>query len=177
MGVKKKGLIIVNTGNGKGKTTAALGTMLRAWGRNMRVCMIQFVKGRKSRYGEHRAADKIGFELLSTGDGFTWTSKDLEKSAKRAKRGWEIAKEKISSGVYDLIVLDEMTYCFEFEWLDWVDVRNWLEANKPYMLHIIITGRNASPELIEFADLVTEMNMIKHPFEEAGIVAQPGVEF
>jgi cob(I)alamin adenosyltransferase len=177
MGVKKKGLIIVNTGNGKGKTTAALGTMLRAWGRNMKVCMVQFVKGSKSRYGEHRAADKLGIELISTGDGFTWMSKDIEESAKRAQYGWGITKEKISSGDYDLIVLDEMTYCFEFEWLDWEEVRSWLEAHKPPMLHIIITGRNASPELIEFADLVTEMNMVKHPFEDKGIKAQAGIEF
>ena len=177
MGAKKKGLIIVNTGKGKGKTTAALGTLLRAWGRDMKVCMVQFIKAEKSRYGEHKAAEKLGIELISTGDGFTWNSKDLEESAARAQHGWEIAKEKITSGAYDLIVLDEMTYCFEFEWLDWEKVRQWLEVNKPPMLHLIITGRNASPELIDFADLVTEMVMVKHPMKELGLKGQPGIEF
>ena len=177
MAAQKKGVIIVNTGKGKGKTTAALGTLLRAWGRGMKVCMVQFIKAEKSRFGEHKAAEKLGIEIISTGDGFTWNSKKLEESAARALHGWEIAQQKISSGAYDLIVLDEMTYCFEFEWLNWEEVRHWLEVNNPPTLHLIITGRNASQELIDFADLVTEMHMVKHPMEELGLKGQPGIEF
>jgi len=173
----KKGLIIVNTGQGKGKTTAALGLLLRAWGRNMRVCAIQFIKNDKAQFGEHKAAKKLGIEFISSGDGFTWLSKDLDESVARARHGWETAQQKIVSGYYDLIVLDEMTYCFKYGWLDFSEVRDWLTANKPAMLHLVITGRNAPDELIEYADLVTEMKLIKHPFREQNIRAQTGIEF
>jgi cob(I)alamin adenosyltransferase len=173
---QKKGLVIVNTGNGKGKTTAALGVMTRAWGREMKVCAIQFIKNENANFGEHKAARKMGIELISSGDGFTWLSKDLDESAAKARHGWELAKAKIASGEYDVIVLDEMTYCFGFGWLDFCEVRAWLEANKPLMLHLIITGRDAIPELVEYADLVTEMREIKHPYQQ-GILAQPGIEF
>ena len=173
----KKGLVIVNTGHGKGKTTAALGVMMRAWGRGMRVCMIQFIKAEKARFGEHRAAEKMGIEIISSGDGFVRTREEVEKSAENALRGWQLAQEKISSGEYDLLVLDEMTYCFKYGWIDLNDVKTWLVANKPSMMHLIITGRDASPELIDYADLVTEMKMVKHPYEKQEIGAQPGIEF
>jgi cob(I)alamin adenosyltransferase len=173
----RKGLVIVNTGNGKGKTTAALGIVLRAWGRDMRVCVIQFVKNDKAHFGEHRAAEKMGVEFIGSGDGFTWLSKNLDESAAKAQHGWELAKQKIASGEYEVVVLDEMTYLFSFGWLDWSEVRAWLDAHKPKMLHLIITGRDALPELVEYADLVTEMREIKHPYEQQGIKAQPGIEF
>ncbi|MCI0747932.1 MAG: cob(I)yrinic acid a,c-diamide adenosyltransferase [Verrucomicrobia subdivision 3 bacterium] len=173
----KKGLVIVNTGHGKGKTTAALGLLLRAWGRNMRVCVIQFIKNEKAQFGEHKAAKKLGIEFISSGDGFTWLSKDLDESVARARHGWEIAQQKITNGDYDVIILDEMTYCFKYGWLDFVDVRAWLIEHKPPMLHLVITGRYAPDELIEYADLVTEMKLIKHPFKEQSIRAQAGIEF
>lgn len=173
----KKGLVIVHTGHGKGKTTAALGLILRSWGRGLPVCAIQFIKNDTAQFGEHKAAKKMGIELISSGDGFTWLSKDLDESAALAQRGWEIAKEKIASGTYHMVVLDEMTYCFNFGWLNFAEVRDWLIANKPPMLHIVITGRDASDELIEFADLVTEMKLIKHPYQDQGVRAQAGVEF
>src|SRR5512133_1283189 len=173
----KKGLIIVHTGHGKGKTTAALGLLLRSWGRGMRACVIQFIKNETAQFGEHKAAKKLDIEFISSGDGFTWLSKDLDESAARARRGWEIAKQKIASGDYQLIILDEMTYCFNYGWLDFAEVRHWLMKNKPAMLHLVITGRHASDELIAFADLVTEMTLIKHPFEEQGIRAQAGIEY
>ncbi len=173
----RKGLIIVNTGDGKGKSTAAFGIVLRAWGRGMTPCVIQFLKNDGASFGEHRAAEKLGIEFVSSGDGFTWMSRDLDQSAELARHGWAIAQEKIASGKYDVVVLDEITYCFSFGWLDFADVRAWLEAHKPPMLHVIFTGRNAIPELIEYADLVTEMREIKHPFNEQGIKAQPGIEF
>ena len=172
----KKGLVIVNTGNGKGKSTAAFGLLLRAWGRGLRVCVVQFIKSETGKWGEIKAAKKLGIDWFTTGDGFTWTSKDMDETITRALAGWEIAKEKITSSNYDVIVLDEFTYAMHFAWLDTHQVIDWLKANKPEELHLIITGRNAPVELIEYADLVTEMLEVKHPFQK-GIQAQPGVEF
>lgn len=172
----RKGLVIVNTGNGKGKSTAMFGTLLRAWGRDMRICVIQFIKAETGNWGEIRAAKKLGIEWHALGDGFTWTSEDLEKSGDKARRAWELAQAKISSGEYDVIGLDEMTYAFQYGWLDVHAVIEWLRANKPPELHLIITGRDAPPELIEFADLVTEMREIKHPYTK-GVLAQAGIEF
>ncbi len=175
---QKKGLVIVNTGNGKGKSTAAFGVMTRAWGRNLRVCVIQFIKNENARYGEIKAAERMGgIDWISSGDGFTWTSKDMAETVARARHGWDIAKERIASGNYDLVILDEFTYTLVYNWLDTAEVIDWLAANKPDMLHLIITGRSAPAALIEFADLVTEMREIKHPFNEQGIKAQPGIEF
>ena len=171
------GLVIVNTGNGKGKTTAALGMLLRSWGRGMQVCAIQFIKNEGARFGEHLAAKKLGIELVSTGDGFTWLSKDLDHSAELAQHGWKIAQERIASDKYDLILLDEITHCFTYGWLKFSDVREWLDKNKPSRLHLVFTGRNASDDLIAYADLVTEMTLIKHPYQDCGLKAQPGVEF
>jgi cob(I)alamin adenosyltransferase len=172
----KKGLLIVNTGDGKGKTTAALGMVLRAWGRGFRICVIQFIKAETGQWGEVKAAKKLGIEWHATGDGFTWTSKDLDETAARARHGWEIAKEKIASGNYDLIVLDEFTYTMVYEWLNTDEVMEWLRLNRPPNLHLVITGRSAPDALIAQADLVTEMKVIKHPYEQ-GIVAQAGIEF
>lgn len=173
----QKGLVIVNTGKGKGKTTAAFGMMTRAWGRGMRVVMVQFLKNENARFGELRAAEKMGIEVVSTGDGFTWTSRDGDETIARAKAAWEQAKTRIASGDYDMVVLDEFTYPLHYGWLDVHAVIEWLRAHKPPMLHLVITGRYAPDELIDFADLVTEMREIKHPFNEQGIRAQPGVEF
>ena len=172
----KKGLLIVNTGEGKGKTTAALGMVLRAWGRGFRICVIQFVKAETGGWGEIKAAKKLGIEWHATGDGFTWLSKDMDETTARALRGWEIAKEKIASNQYDLIVLDEFTYALHFGWLNISEVLEWLRLNRPPSLHLIITGRSAPEALIEQADLVTEMRLIKHPYDQ-GILAQPGIEF
>ncbi len=174
---KKKGLIIVNTGDGKGKTTAALGILLRAWGRDMRIGGIQFFKHETASFGELKALKKMGVELTPMGDGFTWTSKDLDETQAKALNGWEVAKQKIASGNYDIFLLDEFTYVMSFGWVDPKVAVEWLKANKPPMLHLIITGRQAPPELVELADLVTEMTLVKHPFKEQGILAQPGIEF
>lgn len=172
----RKGLVIINTGNGKGKSTAGFGMMLRAWGRGMKTAAIQFIKSEKSKYGEQMAAEKLGIEFIPSGRGFTWTSKDLSEDEALAQNGWEIAKEKINSGDYALIMLDEITYPISFGWIDVHEVVEILK-NKPEMLHIVLTGRDAEPELIEAADLVTEMKEIKHPYAEQGITAQKGVEF
>jgi cob(I)alamin adenosyltransferase len=172
----KKGLLIVNTGNGKGKTTAALGTLVRAWGHGMKVAMIQFIKHENAHFGEIKAARKIGIEWHVTGDGFVMPGQDPTESIRRLKEGWKLAQERIVSGEYDVIALDEFTYALHFGWLDTGEVLEWIDQNKPAELHLIITGRNAPQALIDAADLVTEMNPIKHPFDK-GIKAQVGVEF
>jgi len=176
MPAQPKGLLIVNTGNGKGKSTAAFGTLLRAWGRGMRVCVIQFIKAETGRWGEVRAAEKLGIEWHASGDGFTWRSKDMEETVACARHGWDLAQEKIASGDYDLIVLDEFTYPLHYGWLDTDAVLGWLREHCPPGLHIIITGRNAPAALVEYADLVSEINVVKHPYQQ-GIKAQPGIEF
>jgi len=169
------GLVIVNTGDGKGKTTAALGVLTRAWGRGMRVAMLQFIKSATGNWGEIRAAKKMGVEISPLGDGFTWLSQDLERDRATALACWALCREKIEGGAYDVVILDELTYPLSFGWLPWSEVRGVLAARDPRM-HIIITGRDAIPELIEYADLVTEMREIKHPYQR-GIKAQPGIEF
>ena len=170
-----KGLVIVNTGKGKGKTTAAMGVLLRAWGRGMKVIMLQFIKHSTANFGEQRAAEKMGIEMRAMGDGFTWRSKDLDQSAELARAHWEDCKTVIASGEYDLVVLDEFTYPMHYGWIDTDEVIEVLKA-RPEMLHVIITGRNAPEALVEYADLVTEMQVVKHPYQQ-GIKAQPGIEF
>ncbi|MFZ6026843.1 MAG: cob(I)yrinic acid a,c-diamide adenosyltransferase [Chloroflexota bacterium] len=172
----QQGLVIVNTGEGKGKSTAAFGMLLRAWGRGFRLCVIQFIKAETGRWGETKAAEKLGIEWHASGDGFTWRSKDLDETIAYARHGWELAQEKISNGRYDLIVLDEFTYPLKYGWLDLAEVLAWLQANRPPALHLVITGRYAPADLVEYADLVTEMNVIKHPYPR-GIKGQPGIEF
>lgn len=172
----KNGLVIINTGNGKGKSTSAYGVLLRSWGRGFRICVIQFIKAETGQWGEIKAAKKLGIDWFTTGDGFTWTSKDMDETIARARHGWELAKEKIFSKNYDLIILDEFTYTLHYGWLDIQEVIDWLKANKPQDMHLIITGRDAPTALIEYADLVTEMQEVKHPYQK-GIQAQAGIEF
>jgi cob(I)alamin adenosyltransferase len=172
---KVKGLVIINTGNGKGKTTAALGLMLRAWGHGMNVIMLQFVKKSGSDFGEHKAARKIGIEILSHGAGFTIGGKNAAENKRLSSELWEKAKETINSGKYNTVVLDEFTYPLIFGWLSVNEVIDFLKGH-PENVNIVITGRDAPQELIDFADLVTEMKEIKHPFRK-GIKARKGIEF
>lgn len=171
----RKSLVVVNTGHGKGKTTAALGVLFRAWGRGYSVCMLQFIKSTTSNYGENRAAKKIGMEIVSLGGGFTWLSKDIEKDKALARQLWDQCKQKIGSGDYDVVALDEFTYPLAYGWLPVGEVIEFLRQRPP-RTHVIITGRDAPQELIDYADLVTEMREVKHPFQQ-GIKAQPGIEF
>lgn len=172
---RNKGLVIVHTGDGKGKTTAALGLLLRAWGQGLRVVMFQFIKAKSGNWGESRAARKMGVEVVPLGSGFTWTSTDLERDRALAHEGWDLCRAAIESGDYDVVVLDELTYCFTFRWLEVEEVLTILRQ-RPEGQHVVITGRDAAQELIDFADLVTEMRAIKHPYD-AGIKAQKGIEF
>ncbi len=172
----KKGLVMVFTGDGKGKTTAALGLTLRAAGHGMKVCFIQFIKG-SCKYGEmesvKRFENSIDFHVM--GNGFTWKSDDLEKDIQIAKKAWEFARKAMASGRYHTIVLDEFTYLLQYHM---VDLESCLEAftEKDENLHLVITGRYAPAKLMNVADLVTEMRAVKHPYE-SGIIAQKGVEF
>jgi len=171
---ERRGLLIINTGDGKGKTTAALGLAARAHGRGKSVRFFQFMKVGVARFGEHRAFDQLGIKLEGLGDGFSWKSKDLERSAALARAGWLRAAEAISRGGHFLVVLDELTYPLIYGWLPVADVVTVLR-NRPAQVHVLITGRRCPAELIEIADTVTEMNAIKHAFK-AGIPAQRGIE-
>ena len=173
---RQRGLVIVNTGNGKGKTTAALGVLFRAWGRDYRVRMFQFIKSSTSNYGEHKAAKRLGIRIEPMGDGFTWLSKDLERTAALAVEQWERCREVLRTGTEDIVVLDEFTYAMAYGWVPVADVVQAL-TQKPSAMHVIVTGRDAPPELIDCADLVTEMREVKHPYADQGIKAQPGIEF
>ena len=171
----RHGLVIVNTGNGKGKTTAALGLLLRAAGRDLSIGMFQFIKSAETRYGEHVAAERLGIEIVPLGDGFTWLSENIEADRALAERGWMRVREVLEAGTFDVLILDELTYCLKFGWLDTTMVVDAIRS-RPAGTHIVITGRDAPQELIDAADLVTEMRLIKHPYREQGIGAQPGIE-
>ena len=172
----KKGLLIVNTGNGKGKTTAALGLAMRALGHEQKVCVIQFIKG-NWHYGEllsaKRFEDLLDFHVM--GNGFTWTSKDLRKDQEIARQAWNFATQQVVSDKYQLIILDELTYLIKFGFIRQAEVLDVL-THKREDLHVVITGRDAPQALIDAADLVTEMVEMKHPFKN-GIKAQEGIEF
>lgn len=173
-----RGLLVVHTGNGKGKTTCALGLMMRASGRGLKCCMIQFMKSRNDRYGEHVAAEKLGIEVHTMGDGFTWDTKNPEQDRETARVTWELCVEKMRSRDYDMLVFDELVYVLSYNMLSTEVVLAELasiRADQP-ALHVVLTGRDAPEILIEAADLVTEMREIKHPYN-AGIRAQQGMEF
>ncbi|MDG4475112.1 cob(I)yrinic acid a,c-diamide adenosyltransferase [Thiovibrio frasassiensis] len=171
-----QGLVIINTGHGKGKSTAAFGQAVRAAGQGLKVCIIQFIKG-KTTTGEAKAIttafpDQI--ELHLAGTGFTW-QQDKETVRKAALAGWQLAREKIVSDGYDLIVLDELTYLITYSLVPEEEILALFQA-RPKRLHLVITGRDASPGLIAYADLVTEMCAIKHPYQK-GIKGQKGIEY
>ena len=173
---RRKGLVLVNTGEGKGKSSSAFGMVFRAAGWGMKVCVIQFIKG-QWKTGEQQAAKKFdNIEWHSLGDGFTWDTKNPEQDIKTSLEIWEFCKEKIRSAEYDMVVLDEINYCCGYGWIKGEDIATFLREEKPSWLHVIMTGRNAAEEVIEVANTVTEMKKIKHAFAE-GIKAEQGIEF
>jgi cob(I)alamin adenosyltransferase len=173
---KKKGLIIVHTGAGKGKTTAALGLALRAVGQGMRVFTVQFIKG-GWKYGELEAAKRFEglLEIHPMGEGFTWDTKNPERDIEKAREAWEAGKKAAFSGQYAVVIFDEINYVMSYGYLPVEEVAEFLRG-KPKDLHVVLTGRDAPPLIIELADLVTEMREIKHPYTQ-GIKAQKGIEF
>jgi cob(I)alamin adenosyltransferase len=174
---KRKGLILVNTGDGKGKSTAAFGITLRAAGNKMKVFIMQFMKG-KWKAGEIKALEMLApyVDVVSMGDGFTWDTENPEQDRKTARKAWEIAFKHLNDGQYNMVILDEINYVLHYDFLSKEDVIDALR-NKPADIHVVCTGRNAPEELIKIADLVTEMHCVKHPFEKQGIPAQKGIEF
>ena len=168
-------LVLVNTGHGKGKSSAAFGVMGRAWARGWTVAVIQFLKGGKWKVGERTLADHLGIEWQILGDGFTWESTDLDETAAKGRHAWEVAREKLASGDYDMLILDELTYAVTYGWVPVEDVVAGVLHRAP-KTNVVITGRDAAPEIIAIADTATEMRQIKHAYEK-GIKARKGIEY
>jgi cob(I)alamin adenosyltransferase len=172
----EKGLLIVHTGKGKGKSTAAFGLVFRALGNGMKVGVVQFVKG-KWQTGERAALEKFGDQVTinTLGEGFTWETQDRARDIAAAQSAWEKAKALIMDDEHDMVVLDELNIVLRYDYLDTAEVLEALNARPP-MKHVVVTGRNAKDVLIEAADLVTDMGQVKHPFR-SGVKAQKGIEF
>jgi cob(I)alamin adenosyltransferase len=168
-------IVLVATGNGKGKTTAAMGTVLRALGRGWKVCVVQFVKSGKWNSGEVRMLSDLGAEWHTMGDGFTWESDDLDRSADMARAAWALARDAIASGDYRLVVLDEVTYPINWGWIPADEVGACI-TSRPPAVNVFATGRDAPAILVEVADTVTDMQNVKHAYE-AGIRAAKGIDF
>jgi cob(I)alamin adenosyltransferase len=167
--------VLINTGHGKGKSSAAFGVMSRAWARGWRVIVVQFVKSGKWKVGEKKLADHLEIEWHALGDGFTWESEDLVESERLGQHAWEVAKAKLVSGEYDMVILDEITYAINYGWIPLDDVRETL-LNRAKKTNVVLTGRDAPEALIEVADTVTEMRKIKHAYD-LGIRAKKGIEY
>jgi cob(I)alamin adenosyltransferase len=172
----EKGLLIVHTGTGKGKSTAAFGLALRVLGRGGRVGVVQFIKGAwhtAERDALARFGDQISWHTM--GEGFTWETQDRARDVAAAQRAWAKARQLLADPSFALVILDELNIALRYDYLDLVDVLSALTTRRPD-LHVVVTGRNAKPELVAAADLVTEMTLVKHHFA-AGVKAQPGIEF
>ena len=172
----RQGTVLVHTGEGKGKSSSGFGMVFRSAGWGMKVLVVQFIKG-KWKTGEKKAAeqfDNIDWHVM--GDGFTWVTKNPEQDIATARHTWEFAKERIKSEEYDLVMLDEINYASGYGWITGEEIAEFITNEKPAYLHLVMTGRNAQPEVIEVADTVTEMTMVKHAYKN-GIKAQQGVEF
>jgi cob(I)alamin adenosyltransferase len=169
-------LFIVITGHGKGKSASAFGMLLRAWAREYRCGVFQFMKSGKWKVGEAKAAQQLGgIDWEKMGDGWTWISRDLEESADKARAGWEEVKRRIAAETYEFLQLHELTYAIKYGWIPEQEIVETI-TNRPGFQHVVVTGRDASPGLIEAADLVSEVVKIKHPMDQ-GIRAQQGIEW
>ena len=174
-GPRQRSLVLVNTGDGKGKSTAAFGVMMRAVARGWRVCVIQFIKSGKWKVGEEAVARRLGVDWLEGGDGFTWDSPNLDESRGRAVAAWRLAADAIADGRYDLVVLDEITYPLNWGWIS-VDEAVDALRSRPAHVNVVATGRDAPEALVEVADTVTEMVKVKHAYDR-GITARRGLDF
>jgi cob(I)alamin adenosyltransferase len=173
--VRPRSLVLVNTGDGKGKSTAAFGVVMRAVARDWNVCVIQFIKSGKWKVGEEAVARRLGVEWLKGGDGFTWESKNLDESEGRAAAAWQLAAAAIAGGSYELVVLDEVTYPINYGWIDGAEVVAAIR-DRPAHVNLVLTGRNAPEAIVEVADTVTEMVKIRHAYDR-GIRARRGIDF
>ncbi len=173
---KRQGVVLALTGEGKGKSSSAFGMVFRAAGWGMKVCVIQFIKG-KWKTGEERAAKKFdNIEWHAPGDGFTWDTKNPEQDIKTSRDIWELCKQKVRSEEFDLIVFDEINYCASYGWISGEELAAFIDTDKPAWMHLILTGRDAPDEIIAAADTVSEIRMVKHASEH-GIKATQGIEF
>ncbi|MFQ5581021.1 MAG: cob(I)yrinic acid a,c-diamide adenosyltransferase [Mariprofundaceae bacterium] len=173
---KRQGLIVVNTGEGKGKSSSAFGMVFRAAAWGMKVCVIQFIKG-KWQTGEQKAAERFEkIEWHALGEGFTWDTKNPEQDRQTSREIWALCKDKVRSQAYDLVVWDEINYCCDYGWISGAEIAEFLRQERPEWMHVILTGRNAADEVIAMAHTVTEMKKIKHAFDQ-GIKATQGIEF
>lgn len=173
---RRRGLIVVNTGEGKGKSSSAFGMAFRAAAWGMKVCVIQFIKG-KWKTGEQKAAERFdNIEWHTLGDGFTWDTNNPEQDIATSRAIWELCKEKLRSHEFDMLVFDEINYCSSYGWITGEEIAGFLREERPEWMHVVLTGRNAAPEVVELADTVTEMKPVKHAFEQ-GIPATQGIEF
>jgi len=172
---REPSLVLVNTGDGKGKSTAAFGTAIRAVARGWKVGVIQFLKSGEWSVGEEKIGRQIGIDWWVLGDGFTWDSESMEESEAIARKAWETAKEKIGSGEYQLLVLDEITYPINWGWIAMEDVVAGIR-DRPETVSLILTGRDAPPEIIEVADTVTDMRKVKHAYDR-GVMARRGIDY
>ncbi|HVF07858.1 MAG TPA: cob(I)yrinic acid a,c-diamide adenosyltransferase [Actinomycetota bacterium] len=170
-----RSLVLVHTGDGKGKSTAAMGVALRARARGWRVLVVQFVKSGDWRAGEQEMLQRLGADWLAAGDGFSWDSDDLEASAGLARQAWAAARAALAGGTHELVVLDEVTYPMTWGWIDTHDVVATI-AGRDERVSVVATGRDAPPALVEVADTATEMRNLKHAFE-AGLLAKRGIDF
>lgn len=168
-------IVVLNTGDGKGKSSAAFGVMGRAWARGWHVGVVQFVKGGKWKVGERKLADHLGIEWQTLGDGFTWESTDLDETEAKGRHAWEVARAKLASGDYEMLILDEITYAVSYGWVSIEEVVAGITERAP-RTNVVITGRDAAPELIEIADTATEMRKIKHVYDR-GVRAVKGIEY
>ena len=175
---EERGLIIVHTGAGKGKSSSAFGMIMRCIAHGMPCAVVQFIKGNWSTGEKQFLRERFSEEcqFFVSGEGFTWETQDRERDIAAAQAGWDKAKELIRDPENRMVVLDEINIALRYDYLDIGEVVDFLQSEKPPMTHVVLTGRNAKEELIEAADLVTEMSLVKHPFRE-GVKAQPGVEF
>ncbi len=171
----RQSIILLNTGHGKGKSSAAFGVMSRGWARGWNVGVVQFVKSGKWKVGERKLADHLGIEWHTLGDGFTWESTDMDETIAKGQHAWEVAAAKLASGDYDLLILDEATYAVKYGWVDAAVMVEGLKNRSP-RTNVVVTGRDAPQELIDVADTVTEMRKIKHAYDK-GIKAMKGIEF
>lgn len=173
----KKGLLIIYTGNGKGKSTAAFGAAFRSLGRGFKVAVVQFIKGAWVS-GEIKALEKFGasVEYFAVGQGFTWETKDLDRDISLARQGWEKCVSLLEAARHDVYLFDELIYVLKYKFLPQDEVVDAIRRLKPAEAHLILTGRDAPSELVGMADLVTEMKEVKHPYQQ-GITAQPGIDY